>query len=60
MMDLNIHIGLPQGIYLLMLFGEIINSGRLHGKKREPLNGFVHMTSWLLITALVLWGGFFG
>lgn len=53
-------MGIPQGIYLLLVGAEITWQFANHGKPKPYYNGWYAMIVHALIIGLLWWGGFFG
>ncbi|RJO62613.1 MAG: hypothetical protein C4542_02920 [Dehalococcoidia bacterium] len=58
-MQASFHIGWPEAIYLANLVGEVVLVSYRHGQPKGNYNAPEHIITWLLITALLYWGGFF-
>ena len=56
---MDVYIGWPQGIYLVLLLGQLIIAGLLHNKPREPRSAWAVLVGEVLLIALLYWGGFF-
>ncbi len=58
---MNIHIGIPQLIYILLIILGLILAGSEHGKEKTGThNIFPRLFMQIVFLIILCWGGFFG
>ena len=57
---MELHLGAPQIIYLILSLAGLVGSALEHGKPRKPGNFFSAMLAAIIVWPLLYWGGFFG
>lgn len=58
-LNVQITIGVPQIIMLVIMAFNIIFAAIHHGQPREPYNGYAVLLAAIIECGLLTWGGFF-